>query len=108
MNNPRPVRRGGIPILITGNGEKRTLLLVAKYADGCNLIGDLDTSREKLDVLSMHCDSVNRDPGTLSKTRLGELVIAETGAEAQAKYVRLRETVRERGSVARSLAHRRR
>jgi len=91
VNNPRPVRRGGIPILITGNGEKRTMLLVAKYADGCNLIGDLDTMKVKLDVLSMHCENVNRDPATLSKTRLGELVIAETDAEAQAKYARLRE-----------------
>ena len=91
VNNPRPVRRGGIPILITGNGEKRTLLLVAQYSDGCNLIGDLDTVKAKLGVLSMHCERVNRDPATLSKTRLGELVIAETEAEAHLKYVRLRE-----------------
>jgi F420-dependent oxidoreductase-like protein len=91
VNNPRPVRRGGIPILITGNGEKRTLLLVAQYADGCNLIGDLDTVKAKLGVLSMHCERVNRDPATLSKTRLGELVIAETEAEAHLKYARLRE-----------------
>ncbi len=91
VNNPRPVRRGGIPILITGNGEKRTLLLVAQYADGCNLIGDLETVKAKLGVLSMHCERVNRDPATLSKTRLGELVIAETDAEARAKYMRLRE-----------------
>jgi F420-dependent oxidoreductase-like protein len=91
VNNPRPVRRGGIPIVIAGNGEKRTLLLVAQYADGCNLIGDLETVKAKLGVLSMHCERVNRDPVTLSKTRLGELVIAETDAEAHAKYVRLRE-----------------
>jgi F420-dependent oxidoreductase-like protein len=91
VNNPRPVSHGGIPILITGNGERRTLQLVAQYADGCNVIGDLDTVKAKLDVLSMHCERVNRDPATLSKTRLGELVIAETDAEAQTKYARLRE-----------------
>ena len=91
VNNPRPLRQGGIPILIAGNGEKRTLSLVAKYADGCNLVGDLDTVIAKLGVLFMHCERVNRDPATLSKTRLGELVIAETDAEAHAKYVRLRE-----------------
>ncbi len=91
VNNPRPVREGGIPIFIAGGGEKRTLLLVAQYADGCNLVGDVDTVTAKLGVLSMHCELVNRDPATLCKTRLGELVIAETDAEAHAKYARLRE-----------------
>jgi alkanesulfonate monooxygenase SsuD/methylene tetrahydromethanopterin reductase-like flavin-dependent oxidoreductase (luciferase family) len=47
--------------------------------------------KAKLGVLSMHCDRVNRDPATLSKTRLGELVIAETDAKAHAKHVLLRE-----------------
>jgi F420-dependent oxidoreductase-like protein len=91
VNNPRPLRPGGIPILIAGNGEKRTLRLVAQYGDGCNLVGDLDTVRTKLRVLDEHCDRFGRDPATLSKTRLGELVIAETEAEARAKHARLIE-----------------
>jgi F420-dependent oxidoreductase-like protein len=91
VNNPRPVRADGIPILIAGSGERRTLRLVAQYGDGCNLIGDRDTIRGKLRVLSEHCDRLGRDPQTLSKTRLGELVIAETEVEARAKHARLVE-----------------
>ena len=91
MNNPRPIRAGGIPIMIAGNGEKRTLRLVARYGDGCNLIGDLETVRGKLRVLADHCAGVDRDPADVSKTRLGELVFAETDAAAEAKFARIRE-----------------
>jgi F420-dependent oxidoreductase-like protein len=91
VNNPRPIRRAGIPILIAGNGEKRTLRLVAEHGDGCNLIGDLDTVKTKLRVLAEHCANVDRDPGEVSKTRLGELVIAETDTAAEAKFARIQE-----------------
>jgi len=83
LNVPRPLRPEGIPILVGGGGERRTLALVAKYADACNLFGDLDTVRHKLEVLARHCDTVGRDPATITKTRLGALVIADTAEEAQ-------------------------
>jgi F420-dependent oxidoreductase-like protein len=85
LNFPRPVRPGGIPILIGGSGERRTLRLVATYADACNLFGDVATIRHKLEVLQRHCKEVGRDPSAIIKTRLGTLVIAGTQAEAQRK-----------------------
>lgn len=91
MNNPRPIRDTGIPIVIAGNGEKRTLRMVAQYGDGCNLIGGLDTVKGKLRVLAEHCASVDRDPAEIARTRLGELVIAESDAAAEAKFARIRE-----------------
>jgi len=83
LNVPRPLRADGIPILVGGGGERRLLALVAKYADACNLFGDLATIRHKLEVLARHCDAVGRDPATITKTRLGTLVIAETLAESE-------------------------
>ena len=85
LNVPRPIRPGGIPILVGGGGERRTLALVARYADACNLFGDLATIRHKLEVLERHCDAVGRDPASITKTRLGGLVIAETAAQAEHK-----------------------
>ena len=85
LNFPRPVRPGGIPILVGGSGERRTLRLVAKYADACNFFGDVATIRHKLEVLARHCEDVGRDPTQITKTRLGTLVIAGTQAEARRK-----------------------
>jgi F420-dependent oxidoreductase-like protein len=90
MNRPRPVRPGGPPILIGGGGERRTLRLVAEYADACNLFGDVETIRHKLDVLARHCDDVGRDPATITKTRLGTLVIGTDTKEVDAKLDELR------------------
>ncbi|MGO9208141.1 MAG: LLM class F420-dependent oxidoreductase [Candidatus Limnocylindrales bacterium] len=85
LNRPRPIRPAGIPILVGGGGERKTLRLVATYADACNLFGDVATIRHKLDVLNRHCEAVGRDPGEITKTPLGSLVIAETNAEAERK-----------------------
>jgi F420-dependent oxidoreductase-like protein len=90
INRPRPVHPGGPPILIGGSGERRTLRLVAERADACNLFGDADTVRHKLGVLARHCDEVQRDPSTITKTRLGTLVIADTAKEAARKVEELR------------------
>src|SRR6185295_6167849 len=56
----------------------RTLRLVAQYADACNVSGDLETVRHKLDVLRRHCDDVDRDPAEVHKTRLSSLFLADT------------------------------
>jgi F420-dependent oxidoreductase-like protein len=64
---PQPVRRPRV--LIGGSGEKKTLRLVAQYADACNLFDtDVDGLRHKLEVLERHCADVGRDPAEVQKT----------------------------------------
>ncbi len=82
MNNPRPIR-GDIPILVGGSGERKTLKLVARSADACNIFGDPERVRHLLGVLDAHCTDVGRDPAEITKTRLGTLVVAETHEEAE-------------------------
>ena len=81
LNFPRPVR-GSIPILVGGGGERRTLRLVAQYADACNIFGDRAMVRQKLDVLERHCADVGRDPAEITTTRLGTLIMRSTAEEA--------------------------
>jgi F420-dependent oxidoreductase-like protein len=67
-NSPRPVR-GSIPVLVAGGGEKRTLGLVARYADACNVVaGDPADVRHKFDVLNRHCERIGRDPAEITRT----------------------------------------
>jgi F420-dependent oxidoreductase-like protein len=64
---PQPIRRP--PVLIGGDGEKKTLRLVAQYADVWNsMSNDVDELKQKVDVLNRHCDAVGRDPGEIRKT----------------------------------------
>jgi F420-dependent oxidoreductase-like protein len=67
---PRPLQER-VPILVGGSGEKRTLRLVARHADMCNLFGDADTVRHKVDVLHDHCIAEGRDPADITVTHLG-------------------------------------
>ena len=69
LNSPGPLSRPRPPILIGGGGEKKTLRLVAQYADACNLFPVPDLER-KLDVLRAHCDAVGRDYDEIEKTVL--------------------------------------
>ena len=67
-NSPRPVR-GSIPVMVAGGGEKRTLDLVARYADACNVFGgDPAEVRRKFDVLDAHCERAGRDPAEITRT----------------------------------------
>jgi F420-dependent oxidoreductase-like protein len=83
-NNPKPIR-GDIPIVIGGSGEKKTLRMVAQYADGCNVFGDPETVRHLMDVLEGHCERLGRDPSEITKTRNGTVIIGQTHEQAQAK-----------------------
>jgi F420-dependent oxidoreductase-like protein len=88
-NLPRPIQKGGPPVLIGGGGERRTLRLVARFADMCNLFGGPATLRHKLDVLAKHCRDVGRDPATILKTRLGTLHVTSSASEAEDIAARL-------------------
>ena len=85
LNNPKPIR-GRIPVLIGGSGEKRTLRLVARYGDACNLFGGPDTVRHKLDVLERHCADVGRDSAEITKTVLFTVRDAKEAAEAIRRF----------------------
>lgn len=72
VNSPAPVRRP--PIMIGGGGERKTLRLVARYADACNLFANADGGpaavRQKLDVLRRHCEAEGTDYDAIAKTIL--------------------------------------
>ena len=68
INEPKPVQKPHPPIWIGGEGEKVTLKLVAQYGDGCNIGGDLDNVRHKLDVVRRHCADAGRDYDSVLKT----------------------------------------
>ena len=67
LNSPQSLSRPHPPIMIGGGGEKKTLRLVARYADACNLFAGRDEAR-KLEILRQHCEAVGRDYDTIYKT----------------------------------------
>ena len=66
-NSPRPIQ-ARIPILVGGGGEHRTLATVAKYADACNVFGEPEDVRHKLEVLAAHCARIGRDATEIATT----------------------------------------
>jgi F420-dependent oxidoreductase-like protein len=71
---PPPVQQPRPPILIGGSGERKTLRLVARYADACNLFAQgPDVVRHKLEVLRGHCDEAGTDYDAIQKTVIGQL-----------------------------------
>jgi F420-dependent oxidoreductase-like protein len=70
--SPPPVQQPRPRILVGGSGERKTLRLVAQYADACNLFApDPEVVAHKLDVLARHCEAEGRDPASVQKTILG-------------------------------------
>jgi F420-dependent oxidoreductase-like protein len=74
-NLPRPVQPGGPRIMIGGGGEKRTLRLVAQYADQCNVTGNAETLARKIEILHRHCTEVGRDPAEVGATWMTPLIL---------------------------------
>jgi F420-dependent oxidoreductase-like protein len=76
---PRPLTIPRPPILIGGMGERKTLRLVAKYADACNLFthAGVDAVAHKLGVLRRHCDELKRDYAKIEKTSLATLLLVD-------------------------------
>ena len=70
--SPPPIQQPRPRILVGGSGERKTLRLVAQYADACNLFApDPAVVAHKLEVLDRHCDAEGRDPATIQRTILG-------------------------------------
>lgn len=83
VTNPKPIRRPHPPILIGGAGEQKTLRLVAKYGDACNLFDIPDggrTIKHKLSVLAAHCAEAGRSFGEIEKTVSTRLQPGEAAA----------------------------
>ncbi len=96
INSPQPLAKPHPPLLVGGGGEKKTLRLVAQYADACNLyasMGKVELIR-KLDILKHHCDDLGRDYGTIERTALGRLDLNKISA---ADYVKACRAVAEAG-----------
>lgn len=74
---------GALPIMIGGSGEKKTLRTVARYADGWNAVGSVDTLRHKIDVLAAHCSDAGRDIAEIEFTFFPYCVIRDDPAEAE-------------------------
>ncbi len=76
--NPQPLSKPHLPILIGGGGAQKTLKLVAKYADACNLFAGMGPAvlRSKLDILKGHCDAIGRDYASIEKTALSSAFLA--------------------------------
>jgi F420-dependent oxidoreductase-like protein len=69
--SPRPISTPRPRVLIGGGGERKTLRLVARYADACNLFGSSPADvAAKLEVLERHCEAEGRDPATIERTIL--------------------------------------
>ena len=77
--HPQPLSKPHPPIMIGGTGEKKTLRLVAQYANACNLFAGmgLETLQHKFDILKQHCENVGRDYAEIEKTTLGTSYLAD-------------------------------
>jgi F420-dependent oxidoreductase-like protein len=94
-NNPRPRSSPHPRIMVGGTGPKKTLRMVAQYADACNIgdwVGD-DNMQKALDNLKAHCDNLGRDYGTVEKTTLGTVNLSgdDTAASINTRIQELSE-----------------
>jgi F420-dependent oxidoreductase-like protein len=84
LNSPQALSRPRVPIMVGGSGERKTLRLVAQYADACNLFSaGPETILHKLEVLQGHCADVGRDYADITRTTLGRLNLAVDGSSGQ-------------------------
>lgn len=81
-NLPAPLQ-SRLPIVVGGGGEKKTLRIVARYADACNVGGGFDNVKRKDEILRQHCADVGRDESEIERTvGVGVCVIRDDPAEA--------------------------
>jgi F420-dependent oxidoreductase-like protein len=90
LSSPQPLRRPHPPIMIGGSGERKTLRLVAQYAQACNIFDGPDIE-QKLDVLRRHCDDVGRDYDEIEKTVIGPLHPGQDGEKVDGILERIRD-----------------
>ena len=99
LNSPQAITRPHPPILIGGSGERKTLRLVARYAQACNLFPGPDLDH-KLDVLRQHCEAEGRDYDEIEKTVLFNFDVGERGEKVGEIVQQLRDLHRRGFEVA--------
>lgn len=87
VNSPAPISR--VPIMIGGQGEKKTLRMVAQYADESNLTGTVEDIPRKLEALAGHCERLGRDRSEIKVTKLLMVCVAPTMEDALADLDRV-------------------
>ncbi len=90
LNSPQALTRPHPPIMIGGMGERKTLRLVARYAQACNLFPTPDLPR-KLDVLKRHCEAEGRDYDEIEKTCMFSFDVGPSGEKFGPTIGRLRQ-----------------
>jgi len=86
---PKPVQKPRPPVMIAGGGEQLTLRYVARLADLCNVGGEPEGVKHKLDVLRRHCDAEQRDYDAIEKTNIISVLLARNETAVAAKRERL-------------------
>jgi F420-dependent oxidoreductase-like protein len=83
LNSPQSLTKPHPPIMIGGGGERKTLKLVAKYADACNVSGQSpEFAKHKFDVIREHCEKLGRNPDEIERTIITRLDVGENGEKA--------------------------
>ena len=80
LNSPQSLSRPRVPIMVGGGGEKKTLRLVAQYADACNVFGTPEAIARKYAILAQHCAAIGRDPDEIERSTLQDIRISADGA----------------------------
>ena len=89
LNSPQALTKPHPPILVGGSGERKTLKLVARYADACNVFGNPTEVRHKLEVLRQHCEAEGRNYDDIEKTVLISFDVGPDGSAAEQLVQRL-------------------
>ena len=79
LNAPQSISRPRVPIMVGGCGEKKTLRLVAQYADACNVFGTPEAISRKYSILDAHCAAVGRDPSEIERSTLQDVRVGADG-----------------------------
>jgi alkanesulfonate monooxygenase SsuD/methylene tetrahydromethanopterin reductase-like flavin-dependent oxidoreductase (luciferase family) len=76
LNSPQSISRPRVPIMIGGGGERKTLRLVAQYADATNVFGGPEMIHHKYEVIREHCAAIGRDPEEIERSTLQTVRVA--------------------------------
>ena len=99
LNSPQALSRPHVPIMIGGGGEQKTLRLVAKYADACNVFGGPEKIHHKYEVLRRHCEELGRPYDEIERSTLQNVNVDLTGAGGAETPAQITERFAELGDA---------